>query len=397
MIHVHVGAGNFGLGFVVPMFSSVARRSIILNRSPSQRTPSEKVNVQKSIRDRKFYVVSYMDASSDEDQQDIIRVENLYYFDNKKERGEFLSSFSHGENVIFTTSVKEERAISGVCEIIDELRSCIGDGTISVMACENAFTTGKIRDLFVSEYGSYQNVSFIDAIVDRICKEASYDHIADTPHTNVYVEKHKLLVLESKNMSPELIAALSSVPGIIVTPHSSIYRDFKLNVINAAHIFLAGDAQKYGMPLVNVFLTSEETSVSDAPALVERRNHLMTILNELARGTLHLAEIAKYPGDADKITILKGLIEEKHLVEVLDRFSRVEDDVHRILSRLKAPTAEELHTMSDFLRSMLDKVKPPVEGYLNGERVGPPAVTRSFLNIAELIAVRKFVTKFTRH
>ena len=96
--------------------------------------------------------------------------------------------------------------------------------------------------------------------------------------------------------------------------------------------------------------------------------------------------------------MVNELTNNRALEKIMQRFTDVHDPVERVIARLKAPSVEEIETMSDFLGSFYRKVSKPVDAFIKSTGYGPPRITLSFLRIAALIARRDYINKpHTRH
>jgi hypothetical protein len=414
MLHIHFGAGNFGLGFAVWLLSEAGCRSVVLNRAPvrPKKPHFHSADVEQNfaaklkdyenkrlrdaiLRREKLFSLQFLDQKEAEPTE--VPIERFYYYDRPSEFDRLLAAISENpENLFITTSVKARAAITDICPLIDQLARASRSLTF-VAAFENAFRSVDIEREFRQRYQNTDSVFFPDAVVDRICSRMLF---AQSPNgdgiVSVQVESFASLALEELAGADALYAALQPArKWITVTKETQAHRAVKLGMTNAAHIFLAGDAQFYDMPLLKLYLTLEDFQNPEAPSLHERQRHLASLLVELRIGVLaYWGE--RLRSDSAKRT-MEMLMSLKRRNRLIQRFTLVDDDVDRVLSRLKAPSAADLHTMSDFLRSMLDKIQPPVEGYLKLKKKGPFHATQSFLRIAHLVSIRKFVGAITHH
>lgn len=413
MLHIHFGAGNFGLGFAVWLFSNAGYKSIVLNRQPNRPKGNSralrheakqafenrlKEYETKKLRDNilrrdKSFSLAFLDRSDDEMAH--VEIEGFYHYDQNSDI-QSLRSFvaSQTDSEIFvTTAVKNRAAIEDVCKVLNVIGAAAVPGRrIYVAAFENGFRSEDIKREYVRHFDQ-AGVTFLDAVVDRICSRMQVsERSKEEAAVLVEVESHASLVLSGLEKDDPLREILKSISAVTIADHIEPYRAVKLGLINAAHIFLAGDAQYFELPLLNNYLSIQDLEVENAPSLEDRRNHLRNVLSELSVGILGFY---RDRFSEPEMSLLAELTVSDKREDVVRRFCSVADEVDRVLSRLKAPTANELHTMSDFLRSMMDKIKPPVEGYLKSQRQGPLHITESFMRIAELIAGRRFVGPVT--
>ena len=394
MQHIHVGAGNFGLGFVCWLFAKAGQESIILNRSPSPHDGGESLQSRRNraLLQSTKYGVSYIDLGA-QDRLDVIQYKYFGFCDSQTDLAIVEGYLQKSREVILTISVKSIVAALSIAEILSRLKASNHIDRIYVIAMENAYKTSDLKRRLPSDISVGEKIVFVDAVVDRICSDMV---ITDANDLIISAERYARLVLDGNVEVESIRSTFSGVSEVIFSDRINIYERAKLSVLNAAHIFVAGDAQYFQMPSLNFYLTVNDIGLSKAPSLDDRIAHLRRLLDELRIGVVHDV-LCTYGQGSDEVRLISRLTQDSELEAVVRRFSRVPDTVSRILGRLKSPSAKELHTMSDFLRSMLGKVKLPIAGYVDATDTGPPSITISFLRIAELIAHQRFVTREVSH
>jgi hypothetical protein len=389
MFHFHFGAGALGLGLVLPVLAECSSSTYVLARKSESDSKSGRRNL--SLSNLKSFVTIIVDEDKQNQSPTKVCFDEFFeYIDDETCSTDFGQVLDHAiangleqTRLVFVTSaVKDFDAARLISVFLKMLRNRVIDETlICFCAMENNFKSSDVK----LRYMDHEDVKFIDCIVDRICSNVGVEENV----VFVEAESYGKIFLDLLSMPESLTGVLKKSKDLIATPRLEVQRAFKLGVINAAHILVAGEAQTYHMPMLHYFLTMEDIgSDLEIPTLDDRLNHLKKLLIELSVGVV---AIVKNMNDEQSNALIEGLTANENLQNVISRFCFVPDQVGRILARLRKPEKDNMHTMSEFLRNTLDKLLPPVHAYVVERQSGPPSVTISFLKIATLIADRRFV------
>ncbi|WP_050385839.1 hypothetical protein [Bradyrhizobium pachyrhizi] len=404
MRHLHFGAGNFGLGFVVPLFVKAGAKTLVVNRA-SPKTGGDAPSMGKNellLRDQRYFL-KYLNLSISQDSPDAveeIRFDQFSVLDDESGYRDIIDFAIDRELLTITTSIK---SLSNAAEVI----ACINEILIQRMkaksrtflvAMENGFSTSDLLEKLDQPVQTSRYCVAVESSVDRICANMTQHQL----HTGVAVlgvevEKYARLVLQQSNATKDLAKFLAPLGDTLVfTDRLAAYTMAKINVLNAGHLFIASDAHFYGIDHVDFFLAEHDVT-RDTPPVEARRSFASGILHELVAGTRAAARY-EYPNDIGFHELIDELTNDDAVEGIIARFSDVHDPVARVIARLKAPSTEDIETMSDFLGSFYRKVSKPVEAFVKSTGYGPPRITLSFLRIAALIARREYINKAkTRH
>jgi hypothetical protein len=97
-------------------------------------------------------------------------------------------------------------------------------------------------------------------------------------------------------------------------------------------------------------------------------------------------EYAAFGRDVDVDQYLDGAASA-----VLQRFSKTEDPITRILARFQAPSHEQLTSVEAFSQRFADRVEPPVTAYEEAHGVAPPAASQSIMSFVRLVGSGTYI------
>lgn len=181
MYHIHFGPGKLGLGFVLPTIKEMqltpglqtvlAARQGDLSRSGRP----ERASCYEAIRDQREYQL-FIQNKDQRTTRDIQDIDLVYTDDDHPEL--LLKYLAHPNTVLITTAL----GLSGLADVTILLerglrqRSGVpGASDLIIIACENPpLNSSQLRADVTEKLGTdadkvLRGVSFIDALVDRVC------------------------------------------------------------------------------------------------------------------------------------------------------------------------------------------------------------------------------------
>jgi hypothetical protein len=233
--HVHIGAGSFGLGMVLPICQSAGFSTVVLNRQSAK--PHHHL-----LQKNGTYMLRYDNDPATDDQ---VRIAIRYYATDHDEA--VLEILSSRSIILITTSIKADNFthFAPILAKAIERRREQNLGPICVMACENLRNNSKSLENAVvqrlsEECAAYtrSNIHFCNTVVDRVCTSIrlSQDSV------QVHAESFSQWIVDKPPYELAAIIKLSSTDAVTIATDDrefAAYETQKYWCLNGMHLAVA--------------------------------------------------------------------------------------------------------------------------------------------------------------
>jgi mannitol-1-phosphate 5-dehydrogenase len=373
--HIHIGAGNLGLGLVIPMIRQSGLSTTLLTRFNAG-----KKEIHDALKKQSEYVIKEYDT----EKESKINKINFIYFDKEEESA--IKDISREDTVLLTTAVTSG-GLPNVAPIIAKgIETRIKSNICShlfVVACENLEqNSGKLK-IEVEKYlldekileGYREKVSFLNTVVDKICVKTEVVNSKVVSHIESWAEWK--IDVSNANCQPTFLK--SPIEIIKEKKIFDFYKTRKAWLINGTHFAIS--ILGYLSPLllgnnpkeIAKNLDVQKKIMSIQGGFVTALNHFATTLGLKERELPDIAEtnLTKYAiktleriekGPDDNIErILKDLLQIHKLKDVLGKINenRSSDSNENIVKN-----SLRLANLHPFFMKSYDRICAPISHIL---------------------------------
>lgn len=256
--HVHLGAGAFGLGFVIPLVQQAGLKSSLANRAKGSAT-HHACNV--AIQRHGSYDLVLKGKQT---RTEIVPIEEFVFVDVDTER--FLEVVANPKTRLLTTALRQG-FLPSVPLLADAVANRLVAGTkevLYVVACETP-TIGDSLTLRAAVLATHpelaqrefdQRIKFVPCIVDRICNEPELDEATD--RVMVEAEEFAEWLLQGPSSLEDMLRISSVVHSVSFVPDLAPFVRRKLWLVNGPHLLIALRAFVQPEPRLDKFLARDE-------------------------------------------------------------------------------------------------------------------------------------------
>lgn len=299
--HVHLGAGAFGLGFVVPLVRLAGFETILANRARGSVVHHDR-NV--TIQQQGGYNLVLVGKIR---RTEPVVISDFVFLDENRER--FFAIVADPKTRLITTALRQG-LLPSVPILADALAHRLENDTketIHVVACETPTIGDSLTlrsailahhpELMTREFD--QRISFVPCIVDRICNEPRLEKA--TGQVSVEAEEFAEWLLQGHSSLENILVTVSTQQLISFVGNLAPFARRKTWLVNGPHLLIALRAFMQNRQFLDRFLSEKENAQLLTDILHEAREAFLEVepffsLNDLTHYTRRIhARFSSFP------------------------------------------------------------------------------------------------------
>lgn len=347
MVHVHIGTGSLGLGFVAYLTRKAGFRVVLANREVG--SASKKKN--SALKHNTKFTLKVVGRTT---RTESVQIDKFIYTDSESD--ELLDLFENSSTMLLTTGLKEglKNCIPDISRLIKKRVDATLDEPLFVLACENRFDSNWLLSEVAAHLGMSRDqlesrqVQFLPCVVDRICTNIECD---SSGQVSVEVEPYAKWVIETTEASKKLEKALSLLVNEGIIEFVSDIKPYKLRklwLINGPHLLVAILARADRKTGVHIFLRESRHELlfraiqQEFTDAVRFSTHAFSTEELIEFNNRTVSRFQEYPDTSNRIMgrFRRGALET--FIKDLD--AKVGEPARIILERTKATTRIALMT-----------------------------------------------------
>ncbi len=437
--HVHIGAGQFGLGFVCWLTKICGYEIVLVNRGEIQSDVASAnlarwsgANRLQSIRANGKYEIQFPDKN----ETDTVLIDHTVI---GQELDQLANYIADERCSLVTTSVKHiwaflEHYLEPFVKALEARAKAGIERPLFVMACENGFSSNDLKEAIVKEIGSKAwekigpRVFFANVVVDRVCTEVDR-YTSGTVVINA--ERFGKIFIPRTTRSATRQLNLQEIEGIVFSVDKNVVqmnkevarktiefvdniesiKRLKLNIVNGTHLLIAINAHYSNFALVADYVR-ENHEFCERLLLEQKRHSLFNPLDQkIDEPCKHYADIMtdelliRFLAMDDLVNrILQRFIDpfislehfRRELHESFESILSFENPVD-LVSELRRTLQKKDYNLIDwqaeFFRNLNVKVLKGAEGIQQLTGIAPPAIALSLYRLSKLIEKGKYLER----